>query len=422
MADTSFNCGVIGVGGFAGCYLDAMDYLEQRGLGKLAAVVVRSPAKYAKKLDALKAKGVKVYPDLDKMLANEKLDVVGNPTGISDHVPLSVRAMEAGCDVVCEKPLCATVQEAREFMDAQKRTGRRVVVGYQNMNNPATQEIKKQALEGPLGRVKSIRVKCCAPRARSYYDRNPWAGRLKDDKGRWVMDSPANNAIAHWVQHAFYLAGAERHGSARPVKVCAELYRAHPVEDFDTCSIRVDVDSGARLLFVFTHADQGREVGPQTEIECENGSVLHNCTAKKYAITYKDGRVMDLTQHLGYKITPSGPVFLNLAAARTSGETMICTPANTWQQTLLIDAAHDASPINVIAEPFAREQDCPDPYTSPAVMAKYTVVDGLPALIDKCFDEWKTFSEAGAPWGKAGKTIDTSKYDWFPGGKAPAKK
>ena len=116
MAAGELVFGTIGIGGYAASYLSSLDYLAEQGTGRLAAAVVRSPKKYADRLPDLEKKGVKIYPDLASMLETEKLDVVGVPTGISSHVPLTIQAMRAGCDVVCEKPLCATVQEAAELV------------------------------------------------------------------------------------------------------------------------------------------------------------------------------------------------------------------------------------------------------------------------------------------------------------------
>ena len=56
--------------------------------------------------------------------------------------------------------------------------------------------------------------------------------------GRWVMDSPAANALSHFLQLPLYLLGPSMNQAATPVKVEAELYRANSIENYDTCSIR----------------------------------------------------------------------------------------------------------------------------------------------------------------------------------------
>jgi hypothetical protein len=95
----------------------------------------------------------------------------------------------------------------------------------------------------------------CWPRGDQYYGRNDWAGAIQRD-GLWTMDSPASNALAHFINVALFFAGPTPETSATPVAVEAELYRARRIENYDTCSLRLHLPGGVPLLVIFTHACQ----------------------------------------------------------------------------------------------------------------------------------------------------------------------
>ena len=110
----------------------------------------------------------------------------------------------------------------------------------------------------------------CWPRPRSYYSRNDWAGRLGVDH-KWVLDSPLSNAMSHYLQLAMYLLGPDEGATAEAAEVHAELYRANPIENFDTCSVRISTEQGIDLLVLLTHASSD-VVDPTIEILGAKGS------------------------------------------------------------------------------------------------------------------------------------------------------
>ena len=146
-----------------------------------------------------------------------------------------------------------------------------VIIGYQHLADPAILATKRRLLGGELGEIRSARVVGCWPRPRSYYSRNDWAGRLGVDQ-RWVLDSPLSNAMSHYLQLAMYLLGPDEYDTAEAAQVQAELYRANPIENFDTCSVRIHTEQGIDLLVLLTHASC-EIMDPTIEILGEKGSV-----------------------------------------------------------------------------------------------------------------------------------------------------
>lgn len=75
--------------------------------------------------------GLNAYPSLDALLADEKVELVLCATPNDVHREIVVRALEAGKNVVCEKPAAISSAEFQEMMDAAKRTGKLLTV-HQN--------------------------------------------------------------------------------------------------------------------------------------------------------------------------------------------------------------------------------------------------------------------------------------------------
>ncbi len=72
----------------------------------------------------------KTYNDYDKMLADADVDAVIIATSDAFHVPASIRALEAGKHVLCEKPLGLTIEETEALSTVVKRTGKHLQVGH----------------------------------------------------------------------------------------------------------------------------------------------------------------------------------------------------------------------------------------------------------------------------------------------------
>ena len=128
------------------------------------------------------------------------------------------------------------------------------MIGYQWSFSKAIQSLKNDIIKGLFG--KPIRLKTLAlwPRDDEYYGRNNWAGRIKENQGKWVLDSPMNNAVAHYLHNMFYVLGFEVDSSAVPKQVIAECYRANPIENYDTAVCRILTTDDVEILFYASHA------------------------------------------------------------------------------------------------------------------------------------------------------------------------
>lgn len=79
----------------------------------------------------------KVYSDYKELLKDGTIDVVHVCTPNRSHSFITIDALEAGKNVMCEKPMAKTVEEARAMVEAAKRTGKKLTIGYQAASVPS---------------------------------------------------------------------------------------------------------------------------------------------------------------------------------------------------------------------------------------------------------------------------------------------
>jgi predicted dehydrogenase len=95
----------------------------------------------------------KRYPSGEEMLAVEELDVVSVATPNKFHKPLTVAGLEAGCHVLCEKPMAMSADEGREMLAAAKKAGKRLMIDFSYRFSEQSQALKAQVDSGILGEV-----------------------------------------------------------------------------------------------------------------------------------------------------------------------------------------------------------------------------------------------------------------------------
>ena len=220
--------------------------------------------RFAAEMDKLRGSGLAVYSSLDQLLADPKVQAVWLPVPITLHRKFTRAAVDAGKAVLCEKPAAATVDDVDQMISDRDRTGQVVAIGFQDIYDPLVQDAKRRILAGELGAISKASVWGVWPRDSLYYGRNSWAGGLRRD-GEWVLDSPASNAMAHFITLLLFLLGPTQQTAAAPISIEAELYRANPIDNYDTCGLRVTIENGTSILILLTHA--GRR-------ECDTDVVL----------------------------------------------------------------------------------------------------------------------------------------------------
>ncbi|MEU4048891.1 Gfo/Idh/MocA family oxidoreductase [Streptomyces olivaceus] len=94
--------------------------------------------------------------DFGEMLEKERIEVVVVCTVDRTHDTYIVQAMEAGCDVVTEKPMTTDADRARRILDARRRTGRDVRVAFNYRYNPVHAAVRETISSGLIGEIGSV--------------------------------------------------------------------------------------------------------------------------------------------------------------------------------------------------------------------------------------------------------------------------
>jgi predicted dehydrogenase len=148
---SKLRVGIIGVGGIArGKHMPALAKQSQVEMVAFCDIVEERAGAGAEKFGV---SGATVYTDYRKLLDKEKLDVVHICTPNSSHSEITVAALEAGCHVMCEKPMAKTAEGARQMVAAAKRTGKKLTIGYQNRFRADSQYLKAFCEKGGLGEI-----------------------------------------------------------------------------------------------------------------------------------------------------------------------------------------------------------------------------------------------------------------------------
>ncbi|MBV9121168.1 MAG: Gfo/Idh/MocA family oxidoreductase [Chloroflexi bacterium] len=106
---------------------------------------------------------VRGYHDYREMLREERPEAVTVAVPTNMHCQVVLDVLEAGCDVLVEKPIAASVEEAERIVQAASQSGRLLTVGHIERYNPALIELKRRIAQGELGRVFQIHARRLGP-------------------------------------------------------------------------------------------------------------------------------------------------------------------------------------------------------------------------------------------------------------------
>ena len=146
--------GIIGCGGIAnGKHMPSLKTLKNVEMVAFCDIVAEKAEKAAKEYGS---KDAKVYIGEDsykKLLEDKTIDVVHVLTHNTLHCPMTCDALEAGKHVMCEKPMAVSAVEAQKMVDAAKKSGKKLTIGYQGRHRSDSLFLKEEALAGTFGDI-----------------------------------------------------------------------------------------------------------------------------------------------------------------------------------------------------------------------------------------------------------------------------
>src|SRR5215203_5784002 len=121
---------------------------------EITAIASRNVAKAQEAAEAL---GIpKAYSSCEELLADSTIEAVYNPLPNHLHVPLTIRAAEAGKHVLCEKPIALNADEASTLIEVRDRTGVRIQEAFMVRTHPQWLETRRLIQSGRIGALRSI--------------------------------------------------------------------------------------------------------------------------------------------------------------------------------------------------------------------------------------------------------------------------
>ncbi len=401
--------GSIGASGYASALINALDRWVDRDRAVLRAVDVSRSTLGSKTQEVIARHGAQMVQGVEPLMQRDDLDVMIVATSIDSHLPYTAEALGRGMHVHCEKPVTPTIQDAQAMIEARDKAGRFVAIGYHDTYSPSTAWAVEKIRQGAIGRVLRGRVMATWPRPDSYYSRNGWAGAIQRD-GHWVLDSPANNALAHQINLLLYLSSARQPDSNRATAIRCELYRGRPdIENYDTFAAKLDTRDGAELLVLLTHAvSEGN--GPVLEIIGQTG-VLRRPNMSCCQLL-RDGQVVETVED-GPGGT-HGNMFANLLdRIEGKADRIKCEIENAAEVTRVINAASQCCPIQPINSDCVQRQAHPKKPDD-----QLYAVTGMESLWASCYEQFALPSEGpgrSIDWVTEARSMDMSHYDHFDG-------
>ncbi|NNC61015.1 MAG: Gfo/Idh/MocA family oxidoreductase [Flavobacteriaceae bacterium] len=218
--DRSLGIALVGLGSYSTYQLAPA--LQDTKFCHLAGIVTGTKAKegiWASKYN-IEEKNIYNYENFDSIAENEDIDIVYVVLPNSMHAEFSIRAAKAGKHVICEKPMAISVGECDEIIDACKKAGVKLGIGYRLHSEPYTQEIKKYVKEKTFGEVNYIMAEA--------------AYRSRGNPGQWRLNKELSgggalvNMGVYSIQSAIYGTGEN------PISVTAQEFSTRPEYFKDT--------------------------------------------------------------------------------------------------------------------------------------------------------------------------------------------
>jgi len=376
----------VGIGGYGNFYLDYI--LDESKTFPAQLIAVIDPfADKSSNFEKIKEKKIPIFDTLEDFYKENSADLAIIATPIHLHSQQSCCAMEHGTDVLSEKPISGTLEDALKMKETSHKTGRNLAIGYQLAFDDVIQQLKSKILNEELGKPEYYKCCVCWSRTKSYYTRNNWAGRIVTDSGIQIFDSPLNNATAHYLNIMYYLAGKKQRTSAYPKSMRSEVYRANKTENFDTAFLKVKTNADVDIFFETSHAVHS-DRGPFFELHFEKAIVTWESFAP--TITYNDGRPTEnletLNQNQYNKLLKS---IENIGKKEES----LCSIESAMPHLLTVNKIQENIKIIDFPETLVKKEskENGDELT-------YTV--GLKEVMIECFEKNQLPSEAKILWSK----------------------
>ncbi|MCI6907794.1 MAG: Gfo/Idh/MocA family oxidoreductase [Clostridiaceae bacterium] len=280
---------IIGTGGIS--HLHTKGYLERPDV-ELAALCDLDREKALRYAEKYGVDPSHVYTDYNEMLAAEKLDCVSVCTWNAAHAPATIAALNAGCHVLCEKPMAMNSAEARAMQEAADRNHRVLQIGFVRRFGADAGVAREMIDAGTVGEIYYGKA--------TYLRRHGFPGGWFGDKA-YSGGGPLIDLGVHVIDLSRYLMG-----NPRPVSVYGATF--HKLGNRPEVRQAADVWSSTtkESRFEFTVEDLATAM-----IRFDNGAILSVECSFDLNIEKGSGDITLFGTKAGLQVSPEIALFTN---------------------------------------------------------------------------------------------------------------
>jgi predicted dehydrogenase len=176
------------------------------------------------------------YTTIDELLESEKdLDLIAicSPNGL--HAEHSIKALRAGINVLCEKPMAITVSDCQRMINEAEKADKHLFIVKQNRFNAPISALKTVIDEGRLGKIINVQLNCFWNRNDKYYESSDWKGKKSLDGGTLYTQ------FSHFIDLLYWMVGDVKQYQA----ITKNFMHQHNVEFDDSGVIIMEFENGA---------------------------------------------------------------------------------------------------------------------------------------------------------------------------------
>ena len=293
MKKKKLSIGLVGCGSVAVMHCNAICDAGQN----FAALCDIIPEK-ARALAEKYAPSAKIYTEYGEMLKDESLDVIHICTPHYIHADMAIAALEAGKHVFLEKPMCTKIEDIDRMEAAEKASGKKICVCFQNRFLPSF--VKMQKLVKAFGGAKYARSCVTWRRNAPYYTESDWRGTWEKECGGVMINQAIHNFD---LMLSFF---------GEPDTAQATVANHHLkgiIEVEDTCEARLTYEDGRTALFLATTAFGG-DMANILDISCDQHKVMLYGDKLYVDGVQVDGIDDEIVTSLGKKCWGNGHIYI----------------------------------------------------------------------------------------------------------------
>lgn len=254
------NIAIIGTGSISALHIEGILKFPEKA--KIIALVDTNTEQAKKKQEQYELIDAQIFSSHQELIKSGlKVDLVHIATPPYTHAPISIDCMDAGINVLVEKPMATCIKECDEMIAAAEKNGVTLAVVAQNRFRDTVHRLKEIAHSGIAGNIRAAHVNSFWWRGLPYYDLW-WRGTWEKEGG-----GPTLNHAVHHIDMINWIQGK------MPTEVTSVLtnvmHNNSEVEDLSFATLKYDDGAVASVTSSVVH--HGEEQG--IELQCEHAKI-----------------------------------------------------------------------------------------------------------------------------------------------------